>query len=73
VVEERQALDERVLRPHHAVDPLQHQIGVAVVVAEGVEREGQRATIEREGCIAWQGFLGARPMSAKAFVCLTEV
>ena len=43
------------------------------VVAEGVEREGQRATIEREGCIAWQGFLGARPMSAKAFVCLTEV
>jgi len=41
------------------------------VVAEGVEREGQRATIEREGCIAWQGFLGARPMSAKEFVSLT--
>ena len=41
------------------------------VVAEGIEREGQRATIEREGCIAWQGFLGARPMSAKDFVSLT--
>jgi len=42
------------------------------VVAEGIEREGQRATIEREGCIAWQGFLGARPMSAKDFVSLIE-
>lgn len=41
------------------------------VVAEGIEREGQRATIEREGCIAWQGFLGARPMTAAAFLKLT--
>ena len=40
------------------------------VVAEGVEREGQRATIEREGCCAWQGFLGARPMSDVEFVSL---
>jgi EAL domain-containing protein (putative c-di-GMP-specific phosphodiesterase class I) len=38
------------------------------VVAEGVERETQRATIEREGCMAWQGFLGARPMTADEFV-----
>ena len=41
------------------------------VVAEGVERESQRATIEREGCIAWQGYLGARPMPATEFVKLT--
>jgi EAL domain-containing protein (putative c-di-GMP-specific phosphodiesterase class I) len=41
------------------------------VVAEGVERESQRATIEREGCTAWQGFLGAKPMSANEFVDLT--
>jgi EAL domain-containing protein (putative c-di-GMP-specific phosphodiesterase class I) len=41
------------------------------VVAEGVERESQRATIEREGCIAWQGYLGARPMPANEFVKLT--
>jgi EAL domain-containing protein (putative c-di-GMP-specific phosphodiesterase class I) len=40
------------------------------VVAEGVERETQRATIEREGCTAWQGFLGARPLTADEFVNL---
>jgi len=41
-------------------------LGLAVV-AEGIEREGQREAIAREGCAAWQGFLGARPMSAVAF------
>ncbi|HEU4652130.1 MAG TPA: EAL domain-containing protein [Croceibacterium sp.] len=42
------------------------------VVAEGVEREAQRSTIEREGCIAWQGFLGARPLSAVEFAEMTS-
>jgi EAL domain-containing protein (putative c-di-GMP-specific phosphodiesterase class I) len=41
------------------------------VVAEGVERETQRATIEREGCVAWQGFFGARAMAADEFLELT--
>ena len=37
------------------------------VTAEGVETEAQRAAIVAEGCTAWQGFLGARPMSGPAF------
>lgn len=41
-------------------------LGLAVV-AEGIERESQREAIAREGCAAWQGFLGARPMPATDF------
>jgi EAL domain-containing protein (putative c-di-GMP-specific phosphodiesterase class I) len=41
------------------------------VIAEGVERESQRETIAREGCSAWQGFLGARPMSRDEFASFT--
>jgi EAL domain-containing protein (putative c-di-GMP-specific phosphodiesterase class I) len=37
------------------------------VCAEGVERETQREIIAREGCASWQGYLGARPMSAGDF------
>lgn len=40
------------------------------VIAEGVERESQRAAIVREGCVAWQGFLGARPLAAEDFANL---
>lgn len=40
------------------------------VTAEGIERESQRAVIAREGCFAWQGFLGARPMSGADFAAL---
>lgn len=40
------------------------------VVAEGVEREDQRAAIAREGCAVWQGFLGARPMTEANFAVL---
>jgi EAL domain-containing protein (putative c-di-GMP-specific phosphodiesterase class I) len=40
------------------------------VVAEGIESEGQRAAIVREGCGSWQGYLGARPMSAADFAVL---
>ena len=42
------------------------------VVAEGIERDSQRAVVVREGCAAWQGFLGARPMSTADFVILTN-
>jgi len=41
-------------------------LGLAVI-AEGIERESQREAIAREGCAAWQGFLGAKPMSAAEF------
>jgi EAL domain-containing protein (putative c-di-GMP-specific phosphodiesterase class I) len=41
------------------------------VIAEGIERDSQRRAVVGEGCTAWQGFLGARAMSAKEFVILT--
>ena len=43
------------------------------VVAEGVEDEAQRAAIAREGCTSWQGFLGAKPMTAAEFTALTRL
>jgi predicted signal transduction protein with EAL and GGDEF domain len=42
------------------------------VIAEGVESEEQRAAISREGCAAWQGFLGAPPLGAEEFARLAE-
>lgn len=41
------------------------------VIAEGVERENQREAVAREGCAAWQGFLGAAPMTTVEFANLT--
>ncbi len=43
------------------------------VIAEGVESEEQRETIVREGCAAWQGFLGAPPMVAEEFARLAQM
>ena len=43
------------------------------VVAEGVEREEQRAAIAREGCATWQGFLGAKPMAGADFALLVGI
>jgi EAL domain-containing protein (putative c-di-GMP-specific phosphodiesterase class I) len=40
------------------------------VLAEGIETEAQREVVTREGCAAWQGFLGAEPMSAESFSAL---
>jgi len=40
------------------------------VVAEGIETEDQRATITREGCEKWQGFLGGAPMTADEFALI---
>tara|TARA_A100001391_G_scaffold48774_7_gene29120 strand:+ start:18302 stop:19603 length:1302 start_codon:yes stop_codon:yes gene_type:complete len=34
------------------------------VVAEGVENPAQKLIVSAEGCVKWQGFLGARPMTA---------
>lgn len=38
------------------------------VIAEGVETEAQLETVTAEGCDAWQGYFGARPMSAADFL-----
>jgi EAL domain-containing protein (putative c-di-GMP-specific phosphodiesterase class I) len=40
------------------------------VVAEGIETEAQREAIVREGCDAWQGFLGGVPMTVEEFAAL---
>ena len=40
------------------------------VIAEGIETEAQLAAIIREGCAFYQGFIRAKPMSAKAFLKL---
>ncbi|MBT2133939.1 EAL domain-containing protein [Croceibacterium sp. LX-88] len=37
------------------------------VIAEGIEREEQLDAIAREGCMAWQGFLRAKPLTAAEF------
>jgi EAL domain-containing protein (putative c-di-GMP-specific phosphodiesterase class I) len=41
------------------------------ITAEGVETEAQRAVVIEEGCTAWQGFLGAEPLSAAEFARFT--
>jgi EAL domain-containing protein (putative c-di-GMP-specific phosphodiesterase class I) len=41
------------------------------VIAEGIEREAQLEVIAREGCAAWQGFLGARPVDTARMAELT--
>jgi EAL domain-containing protein (putative c-di-GMP-specific phosphodiesterase class I) len=48
-----------------------HALGLEVI-AEGIESEAQRAAVTREGCTAWQGFLGAEPMTANAFATLVS-
>jgi EAL domain-containing protein (putative c-di-GMP-specific phosphodiesterase class I)/GGDEF domain-containing protein len=40
------------------------------VIAEGIESEDQRHVVAAEGCHAWQGYLGAKPMSAAQFTLL---
>lgn len=40
------------------------------VIAEGVETAAQRDAVAREGCASWQGFLGARAISAEDFATL---
>ncbi|PLK26263.1 bifunctional diguanylate cyclase/phosphodiesterase [Novosphingobium sp. TH158] len=42
------------------------------VTAEGIETAAQRAAVEAEGCASWQGFLGAEPMDAAAFLALAR-
>jgi EAL domain-containing protein (putative c-di-GMP-specific phosphodiesterase class I) len=37
------------------------------VIAEGVELEGQRAFLEKNGCYEYQGYLFSRPISIQDF------
>ena len=47
---------------------LAHSLGLEVV-AEGVETEGQRAFLLRNGCRQFQGYLWGRPAPAEALIC----
>jgi EAL domain-containing protein (putative c-di-GMP-specific phosphodiesterase class I) len=60
------AEDERDLAVLRGIVAMAQALGLRVV-AEGIETEEQRATIEREGCEKWQGFLGGAPMAAAEF------
>ncbi|MGC1270372.1 MAG: GGDEF domain-containing phosphodiesterase [Croceibacterium sp.] len=42
------------------------------VIAEGIESEDQRKVVAEEGCHAWQGYLGAKPMSAAQFALVAR-
>ena len=50
-----------------AVIKLAHALGLKVV-AEGVENQRQQAVLEQMGCDEMQGFLFAKPMSARALL-----
>lgn len=60
------AENERDLAVLRAIVAMARALDLAVV-AEGVETGAQRDAVTREGCAAWQGFLGAEPMTADAF------
>ena len=63
----RQASDRAVFRAIVAMaDALRLQ-----VVAEGVESEAHLRVVRAEGADVWQGFHGAKPMSASSFYKLT--
>jgi diguanylate cyclase (GGDEF)-like protein/PAS domain S-box-containing protein len=49
-----------------AIIAMTHGLGL-LVVAEGVETEGQKAFLRRAGCDVMQGFLGGRPQPAADF------
>jgi len=61
--------DERDLAVLRGIVAMAKALGLSVI-AEGIETEQQRDAIAREGCSAWQGFLGARPIGAEEFARL---
>ena len=52
-----------------AIIAMGHALGLRVV-AEGVETEGQRAMLRRQGCDEMQGYLFSRPIAAADFARL---
>jgi EAL domain-containing protein (putative c-di-GMP-specific phosphodiesterase class I) len=65
---EESASDLAVLR---GIVAMAQALGLEVT-AEGIERPAQREVVAREHCTSWQGFLGARPMSAAEFMALVS-
>jgi EAL domain-containing protein (putative c-di-GMP-specific phosphodiesterase class I) len=61
--------DERDLAVLRGIMAMAGALGLAVT-AEGIESDAQRDVVSREGCAAWQGFLGAQPMAADEFARL---
>lgn len=61
--------DPRDLAVFRAIAAMAQALGLKVI-AEGVENEGQRELIAREGCDLYQGFLRAEPMPAGDFLAL---
>jgi len=58
--------DPRDLAVLRGILAMAQALGLSVI-AEGIETEAQRDAVAREGCSAWQGFLGAAPLSAQEF------
>lgn len=54
-----------------AVIAMAHAMGLRVV-AEGVEREGQKRFLEERGCDLIQGYLLSRPLDAAGFAAFVE-
>jgi EAL domain-containing protein (putative c-di-GMP-specific phosphodiesterase class I) len=65
------AEDARDLAVLRGIMAMAQALGLEVI-AEGIEREEQRLAVTREGCSAWQGFLGAQPMTAAEFAELVR-
>lgn len=58
--------DSRDLAVFRGILAMARALGLRVI-AEGIETEAQREAVAREGCDAWQGFLGAQPLGAGEF------
>jgi EAL domain-containing protein (putative c-di-GMP-specific phosphodiesterase class I) len=65
---DRDPRDREVLR---AIVAMARALGLAVV-AEGIESEAQRATVEAEGCALYQGFLRSTPLPPAEFRALAH-
>lgn len=61
--------DERDLAVLRGILAMAAALGLSVT-AEGIETDAQREVVSREGCAAWQGFLGAQPVAADDFAHL---
>lgn len=63
--------DARDLAIFRGILAMAHALDLAVI-AEGIEKEEQRALAANEGCAYYQGFLRAGPVSAEEFRMLAE-
>ncbi|WP_374405816.1 EAL domain-containing protein [Pelagerythrobacter sp.] len=63
--------DARDLAVLRAIVAMASALDLAVI-AEGIESEDQLASVRKEGCAVFQGFLRAKPMTADAFAALAR-